>query len=280
MWKNLTKEDLDKAYNNSLAVSNSATIVQSWTESSALAKVQLNGECDIPYGKSKFQLFDYFPAKDNSPVIVFVHGGFWQMRSKNDFTFIVPALVDAGFSIAMLGYTLAPHAKMDEIIVDVSNGLKAISNYLMKRNSKSSNFWLLGWSAGAHLISMVLEEESVMGGTAISGIYDLEPMRHCYINDKLNLDEKTSLENSPIKLDQVTSKALDIFVGGAELPEMQRQSIDFATYRKSLGAVEIFQSLPGKNHYTIMDELTSKKGVIMKTLINRLIIDSSIPILI
>ena len=246
MWKNLTKEDLDKAYNNSLAVSNSATIVQSWTESSALAKVQLNGECDIPYGKSKFQLFDYFPAKDNSPVIVFVHGGFWQMRSKNDFTFIVPALVDAGFSIAMLGYTLAPHAKMDEIIVDVSNGLKAISNYLMKRNSKSSNFWLLGWSAGAHLISMVLEEESVMGGTAISGIYDLEPMRHCYINDKLNLDEKTSLENSPIKLDQVTSKALDIFVGGAELPEMQRQSIDFATYRKSLGAVEIFQSLPGK----------------------------------
>jgi len=280
MWKNLTKEDLDKAYNNSLAVSNSATIVQSWTESSALAKVQLNGECDIPYGKSKFQLFDYFPAKENSPVIVFVHGGFWQMRSKNDFTFIIPALVDAGFSIAMLGYTLAPHAKMDEIIVDVRNGLKAISNYLMKRNSKRSNFWLLGWSAGAHLISMVLEEESVMGGTAMSGIYDLEPMRHCYINDKLNLDEKTSLENSPIKLDQVTSKTLDIFVGGAELPEMQRQSIDFATYRKSLGAVEIFQSLPGKNHYTIMDELTSKKGVIMKALINRLIIDSSTPILI
>ena len=33
---------------------------------------------------------------------------------------------------------------------------------------------------------------------AISGIYDLEPIRHSYLNDKLGLDEAMSRRNSPM----------------------------------------------------------------------------------
>ena len=83
MWKNFSKEDLDKAYNNSLAVANSVELVQSWVQSSISAKKKLLGDRDISYGDTPFQSFDFFSAGENAPVIVFLHGGFWQMRSKD-----------------------------------------------------------------------------------------------------------------------------------------------------------------------------------------------------
>lgn len=270
MWKNLSQADLNKAYNNSLAVANSSEIVGAWVQDSIKAKDKLCGDCDISFGKSKFQSFDFFLAESDAPVIVFVHGGFWQMRSKDDFTFIVPALIQAGFSVAMLGYRLAPHANMNEIVQDVKDGLQAIRLHMRKKNIASQDLWLLGWSAGAHLITMALNEEHVLGGTAISGIYDLEPMRHCYINEKLQLDEATSLKNSPILLKQNITRPLDIFVGAAELPEMQRQSIEFSVYRNSIQAEGSFRNIPKKNHYTILDELTDSNGEILKALKSRL----------
>lgn len=271
MWKNLSKEDLDKAYNNSLAVANSSEIVQSWVQSSISAKERLHGDRDISYGDSKFQSFDFFSAGEDAPIVVFLHGGFWQMRSKDDFTFIAPPLVEASISVAMLGYRLAPHANMHDIVQDVRDGLRAIRAHMKMNNIVSQKIWLLGWSAGAHLITMVQDEACVLGGTAISGIYDLEPMRHCYINEKLRLDESTSLKNSPILLQQNAAKPLDIFVGGTELPEMQKQSIDFSAYRNSTNAKGTFKNIPEKNHYTILDELTDKNGKIFKALKSRLI---------
>ena len=96
-------------------------------------------------------------------------------------------------------------------------------------------------------------------------------MRHCYINIKLQLDEGASLKNSPILLQQNASKPLDIFVGGTELPEMQRQSHDFSIYRNSINAEGVFKNLPERNHYTILDDLINSDGEIFRALGSRLI---------
>jgi arylformamidase len=117
---------------------------------------------------------------------------------------------------------------------------------------------------------MALDEPCVLGGTAISGIYDLEPMRHCYLNDKLNLDEATATRFSPIKLPALSGKVLDLFVGGAELPAMQTQTIEFAEYRAKANAPGVFENMPGLNHYTILDEMASTKGRILQSIKARL----------
>jgi len=52
---------------------------------------------------------------------------------------------------------------------------------------------------------------------------------------------------------------------------MQKQSVDFATYRKSTNAEGVFKNIPKKNHYTIMDELTDKNGEIFKSIKSRLV---------
>jgi arylformamidase len=113
---------------------------------------------------------------------------------------------------------------------------------------------------------MALDEPCVLGGTAISGIYDLEPMRHCYLNDKLSLDEASALRFSPIKLPVPSGKILDLFVGGAELPAMQAQTTEFAQYRADAQAPGRFENLPVLNHYTILDEMATAQGRILQSI--------------
>jgi arylformamidase len=134
MWKNLTKTELDAAYNNSKAVENSAQIIQAWLASSAIVKEQLSFANDIPYGQENFPALDFYLVDKNAPTIAFIHGGFWQMRSKNDFAFIVPTLIKNNFNVAMIGYRLAPYATMDEIVDDVKNGIDTTVKFLQSHS--------------------------------------------------------------------------------------------------------------------------------------------------
>jgi arylformamidase len=270
MWKGFSREELDEAYNNSLAVSNSAEIIAAWATYSELARNELKGCIDIPYGLGERQSYDLFSAVEGASLVVFVHGGFWQNRSKNDFSFIAPNLVKAGISVAILGYTLAPFALIDQIVSDIRDGVRSIHDAAKKISPKHDKIWLIGWSAGAHLITMVLDEPSVIGGTAISGIFDLEPMRHCYVNDKLNLTPESVMQNSPILLTNHFGKDLDLFVGDAELPEMIKQTLDFSNYRNASVQKGRTALLKGLNHYSIFDELVNQNGSIFTSIQDRL----------
>ena len=103
MSTNLTREQRDDAYNNSKAVSNSAEIIAAWGLRSQEFRAAHASHLDISYGSGARQSYDYFSAGDQSPVVAFIHGGFWQNRAKTDFTFIVPAFIEAGISVAMMG---------------------------------------------------------------------------------------------------------------------------------------------------------------------------------
>ncbi|APB99102.1 alpha/beta hydrolase [Polynucleobacter asymbioticus] len=264
MWKHLKKDELDKAYNNSLAVENSAEIIKDWMQASAQVRERVKGELETGYGSHSRQSYDYFSAGNDSPIMVYIHGGFWQFRSKDDFTFIVPPLMDLGFSVALLGYRLAPDATIDQIVLDIRVGLNAIEKMVRSDRGSFPGFHLLGWSAGAHLVASVMDQANVIDGVCISGVYDLEPIRHCYVNDKLRLDLKSSLDNSPIIKTNHFGKRVDLFVGGAELQHMQNQTINFSEYRKQNLQQGECKLLNGFNHYTIFDELIQVGGAIHK----------------
>lgn len=266
MSTSLSREERDRAYNNSLAVADSAQIIQAWGLASQAIRSTNTSHNDLPYDNGQTASFDFFSAGPDTPIVAFIHGGFWQNRAKSDFTFIVPALIASGISVAMLGYRLAPLAKMDEIVEDVRAGIRATIAYVSKLHGHCPEIWLTGWSAGGHLAVMAIDEPGVKGVTAISGIYDLEPMRHCYINDKLALDAQMVKEFSPILLPQNSGKVVDLFVGGAELSEMQRQTTDFAAYRKKCGTPGSYFNLAGLNHYTVLDELGQPNGKILASI--------------
>ena len=232
---------LDAAYNNGAAVAGSAQIVADWRRRSEIARASSK---ELRYGAAERNRIDLFEAAPGAPLLVFIHGGYWQMREKETFAFLAAGPLAHGISVALPGYTLAPEKRLDGIVAEIRAALDFLDRPL----------YVSGWSAGGHLTAMVMDHPNVRGGLAISGIFDLEPMRLCYINEKLHLDEAEARRNSPLLLER-TNRELLITYGTAELPELQRQSKEFAArFGHRLLPLE------GHDHFSILEELASPGG--------------------
>ena len=171
--------------------------------------------------------------------------------------------------LRMIGYTLAPDATLDQIVAEIHRGLDFLAAKLPALGGDPNRIVVSGWSAGGHLTSMALSHPHVKAGMAISGIYELEPIRHSYLNVKLGLDQATSRHNSPMMQAGGVLKPLSLVVGSAELPLLRKQTADFAGHRAKYGLPVTYEEIPGANHFSIMDELVSPTGRIT-TLIRQL----------
>ena len=164
-----------------------------------------------------------------------------------------------GVNVALIGYTLAPDATLEQIVAEIDAGIDYLVGRLPELGADATRLIASGWSAGGHLTAMAMMNPHIKGGVAISGIYDLEPIRHSYLNVKLGLDEAMSKRNSPMLLTHAV-KPMALTVGGAELPLLRQQTADFAAYRVRHGLPVIYEEIPGANHFTIMDEMAKSTG--------------------
>jgi acetyl esterase/lipase len=264
-WRSMARPALDRAYNNAAAVADSAQKIAAWDQKSALLRSHLRCQLDIPYGDKPRQRIDYFPSSDVAPTLVFFHGGYWQTRSKENFTFIVEGPLSVGLNVAMIGYTLAPDAKMAQIIDECATALE----FLVDRQSlfKSSGPLLVsGWSAGAHLAAMMVDRPGVKAALGISGVYDLEPIRHTYLNEKLGLDDAAVRDFSPFLAPRQSDRPMWIVAGQAELPELRRQSREYAVARRASGSPGGYDEIPGADHFSILQGLSSPSGLLIPML--------------
>ncbi|HEY0911483.1 MAG TPA: alpha/beta hydrolase, partial [Bradyrhizobium sp.] len=154
----------------------------------------------------------------------------------------------------------APEATLEAIVAEIHQGIDFLAGQLPTLGADTGGIVVSGWSAGGHLTAMALPHPKVKAGMAISGIYDLEPIRHSYLNVKLGLDEAMSRRNSPMAQAGGPMKPLALVVGAAELPLLRKQTADFACYRAQYGLPVAYEEIPGANHFTIMHELQSPKG--------------------
>ena len=161
----------------------------------------------------------------------------------------------------MIGYTLAPDATLAEIVAEVRTAIAWLKNNAAEFGGDTERMIVSGWSAGGHLTAMSLDEPGVIGGVAISGIYDLEPVRLSYLNDKLRLSDEEETSLSPLHL-PLSAKPLTITYGTGELPELQRQSEQFADARRGLRGNLV--PLSQLNHFTILNELAAVDGAITR----------------
>jgi arylformamidase len=268
-WHSMSRQDLDLGLNNGVAVPASADIVADWDKRSAGMRARYSGHLDLRYGPRERNRIDFLKAADGGPTLLFIHGGYWQTRAKETFTVFAGGPMAHGINVALIGYTLAPDATLDEIVAEIHGGLDFLVAQLPDLGGDRNRIVVSGWSAGGHLTSMALSHPSVKAGMAISGIYDLEPIRHSYLNVKLGLDEAMAQRNSPVIQAGGALKPLSLVVGSAELPLLRKQTADFAGHRAKYGLPVTYEEIPGANHFSIMDELMSPTGRIT-TLIRQL----------
>ena len=259
-WRKLDREALDSGLNNSAAVDGSADTMALWERLSAELRARHSAHLDLRYGPRERNRIDFLKAQaSNAPTLLFIHGGYWQTRSKDVFTRFAEGAMAHGINVALIGYTLAPDATLDQIVAEIHAGIDFLVRQLIDLGADAKRLVASGWSAGGHLTAMAMMNPRIKGGVAISGIYDLEPIRHSYLNDKLGLDEAMSRRNSPMLLTHAV-KPMALTVGGAELPLLRKQTADFAAYRASQGLPVTYEEIPGANHFTIMDEMASPTG--------------------
>ncbi len=268
-WRKMSQQERDLGLNNGVAVAGSVDMVAGWEQRSGELRKRHSAYRELRYGPRERNRIDFLGVSGKAPTLMFIHGGYWQNRAKEVFSIFAEGPMAHGINVALIGYTLAPDATLDEIVAEIHAGIDYLAGQLPVLGAASEGIVVSGWSAGGHLTSMALSNPHVRAGMAISGIYDLEPIRHSYLNEKLKLDEPMSRRNSPMSAVSGPLKPLSLVVGSAELPLLRKQTADFAGHRARCGLPVTYEEIPGADHFTILHELGSPTGRIT-TLIRQL----------
>ncbi|XP_076635700.1 kynurenine formamidase [Colletes latitarsis] len=166
------------------------------------ARKTLKCKLDVPYGTTDRAKYDIYGTDlpEDAPILIFIHGGYWQEGSKEIASFAAPVFVARGIKVITVGYDLCPQVKLKDIISQIKLAIEEILKSASSRGSMPRSVWIVGHSAGAHLAVSLLFDVSWMekmakqrylnllkGIVLIGGIYDLKPLLDTTINDALKL---------------------------------------------------------------------------------------------
>lgn len=262
------QRSLDIQYSPSSCVPDINIFLREYAARSARARQELDVRCGVRYGTRPEQLLDYFPAAcEGGPLLVFIHGGYWQELSRTESSFMALDLVPRGISVAALGYGLAPAYRLPEIIDMVAEGVRWICENADTLPGRPGSVYLSGCSAGAHLAAMSLLDESgwrrhgrrpdraVAGAVLLSGVYDLEPVRRTYVNEPLGLDAESARACSPMHRLPAALPPLVVARGENETDEFGRQQAEFVSAVRAGGGQVTELVVPARNHFDLAFDL-------------------------
>jgi arylformamidase len=280
------RESLDRQYNCRAQETDFQALVENWRERSERLRSRTVAGLDLSYGSGKREKLDIFPARPEAPALestpaptlLFFHGGYWQAMDKSLFHFLAEGPNAQGINVVFANYPLAPAATIKEIVASCRRCVAWLLQQGAGHGAPTKRLIPAGHSAGGHIVAMLMAADWAQlhparpadpfrGGLALSGVFDLEPIRLCYLNQALSLDEKTVQENSPIRLKPVCRGPLAVAVGDLESEEFKRQSREFAEYRATHGFSAEFLIQPNANHFAILDALTTPGSVVNDALL-------------
>lgn len=264
-WGAMSRAERSAAYNNPAAVANSAELNARREADSDAFRALHPHHLNIPYGPREKNKWDLFPAADpKAPCIVFIHGGYWQRFSRENFSSLIAGPHAMGWSAALPGYTLAPDASLTEIVAETRAALDWLAAHRAAHGIEGPVI-LSGWSAGGHLTAMCLDHPVVTAGLAISGIFELGPLRDTYLDERLRLTDEEIVTLSPLRLPMV-NKPLAITYGTAELPPLVADSRALHRARSAAHLPGALIPFAGGNHFTIVLELQKPDGLLTRHL--------------
>jgi acetyl esterase/lipase len=266
-WSRLDRAARDAAYDNNAAVPDAAAQAAARNAASVAYRAAHPGALDIPYAPAPRTALDLYPAKNPAaPCLVFIHGGYWQRNSRDLFACFAEGPAAAGWSVAMPGHTLAPEASLTRIVDEIGLCLDWLAEH-GPAHGIAGPLVIAGWSAGAHLAAMQLHHPAVVAGLAISGVYELGPIRDTGLNQALSLTDAEVAALSPLRL-PVVGKPLAIAYGSAERPALVHDARDFHALRSAHHAPGPLLPVAGAEHFSILNELRRPSGVLMRAAID------------
>jgi arylformamidase len=266
VFRHYDQAALDREYDNRGKVADFADYMERYKAASAALWDSPDCRLDVAFGPGADETLDIFPAGDNAPIHIFIHGGYWKMLSKNEFSYVANAFVPKGVTTVVINYGLIPAVSMDELVRQCRAAVAWTWRHAASFGGDPGHIYVSGHSAGGHLTAMLmatdwpsfeqgLPADLVKGGCGISGLYDLEPIRLCFLNDDLKLTPQEAARNSPVRLSRHYPAPLLLPVGALEGPEYLRQSNDLATAWDDQGSAPQVLVMADMNHFSIVEQL-------------------------
>ena len=138
--------------------------VAGWSARSDAVRKARGGKIDLRYGDEPRQRLDFFACgTPGAPTLAYIHGGYWQLNDKEPYAFFGETLLPAGFNLALLEYTLAPAARMDQIVAEVRAAVAWVIDHAAELGGDPRRVFVAGHSAGGHLTAAAMSDARVAG---------------------------------------------------------------------------------------------------------------------
>ncbi len=257
-------------------------IMHNWEQMSASYLKRADMVRDIPYGASARERLDLFrPTNVDAPVLIFIHGGYWQSLDKDSYAFSLEPLVSAGAMVASINYAFCPDVTLEALVDQVRAACAWVWHHGRDYGGDPERLHVSGHSAGGHLAAMLaatdwpeyqndLPRDMIRSATPVSGLFDLEPLRLCSVNDGMHMDAETAKSNSPQFMTPGTALPVSVVVGGVETDEFKRQSREFANaWQPDTESIEYIET-PGHHHFAVIEAMTGPDSLLKATLLRHL----------
>lgn len=271
----MTKIDYEAEYNNRRRVPENETIAARWTAASEAWRKEADLLADQTYGPGERNRYDLFRARGaaNAPLVVYIHGGYWQRGDRKAQSFIAKEFNQRGIDVALPSYSLAPAVTVAAITADIRQCLKTLFQRTKKRPV------VVGHSAGGHLAATMLAtdwstvgdvpHDLVRAAYALSGAFDPEPLIATSLNDALKLDSASArAANAITGRKPPPSATMVAAVGGDESQEFIRQSLALTAAWSAVGVKAECVVVPNANHFTILDELARAESAVLARIVS------------
>ncbi|MFO1274057.1 MAG: alpha/beta hydrolase [Rubrivivax sp.] len=255
-----TQAEIDAQYDVEKSVPDFTVYARHYIEESRLARHRLRCSLDVPYGPTRDETLDIFPAAaPGAPVFVFIHGGYWRMLSSKEFSCVALGLHELGITTVVVNYALCPKVTVDEITRQMRAAVAWVLRRIDRHGGDQSRVVLGGHSAGGHLTAMCLQTDwagdyglppdPLAGAVMVSGLFDLRPLRWSNMQPALQLDDGVIQRNSPLFHVRPCRTPALISWGADEPDEFRRQSDDFLAAWQAAGNRARRWPQEGRNHF-------------------------------
>lgn len=263
----MTPEEIDAAYEIDSKVPDAPQKQARYVALSGKAATIPGARLDIAYGQDTRHRLDVFaPEGAGAPVpaILFFHGGYWKGGSKENRRFPAPAWMERGYAWVGVEYRLAPDVSLDAIVDDARKAVGWFHANASEFGCDPGSLHIAGNSAGGHLTAMLMADgwqqaygipaDALKSGTAVSGLFDFDPLLMGYTDEWLKLDGEMAARNSPLHLPPRAGARMAIAWGGLESDAFRNQSEQYADACRAAGASVEEIEREEHDHFSIIGE--------------------------